>query len=143
MPAAILLIPDERCPECDCASFARIDERKPSGGFGPGPLVRCVHCKREFYQPEAGPLDPVPVAARLRLEAGPAPQCTLLEKVCAAGADALDPAPRLLRALTAMLEETEGTVTVENRGLGLARYQALEAIEAATGKPFMPTRRSA
>jgi FtsZ-binding cell division protein ZapB len=37
-----------RCPECGCHSFARIDERKPDGRFAPGPMIRCVNCKRVF-----------------------------------------------------------------------------------------------
>lgn len=40
-----------RCDECDCTSYARMDERKPNGGFGPGPLVRCVNCKKVHSVP--------------------------------------------------------------------------------------------
>ncbi len=42
-----------RCDECGCASYARMDERKPEGGFGPSPLVRCVNCKKVHNVPAA------------------------------------------------------------------------------------------
>lgn len=50
---------------------------------------------------------------------------------------------RLVKALTAMLEETETLVASglpSTIGLGLARYQALEAFELAAGKPYQPRR---
>lgn len=34
-----------RCDDCGCKSFARVDEPKYDGSFGPGPQVRCVNCK--------------------------------------------------------------------------------------------------
>ncbi len=40
--------PPFRCRECDCRSYAKVDERKPDGSFGPGPLIRCVECKRTY-----------------------------------------------------------------------------------------------
>lgn len=33
------------CPQCDCRTYARVDEKKPDGRFGPGPQIRCVECK--------------------------------------------------------------------------------------------------
>jgi hypothetical protein len=39
---------DFRCPHCDCRSFARPDELKPDGSFGPGLDVLCVGCKYTF-----------------------------------------------------------------------------------------------
>lgn len=42
-----------RCPDCDCRSFARIDEPQQGGGFAPGPMIRCVNCKREYQHPAA------------------------------------------------------------------------------------------
>jgi DNA-directed RNA polymerase subunit RPC12/RpoP len=42
-----------RCPDCGSRTYARVDERKPTGKFGPGPLIRCVDCKREYDLPEA------------------------------------------------------------------------------------------
>ena len=41
------VVGDWRCAECGCHSYARMDERKPDGSFGPGPFVRCVNCKAE------------------------------------------------------------------------------------------------
>ncbi|KQQ29416.1 hypothetical protein ASF53_19485 [Methylobacterium sp. Leaf123] len=37
-----------RCPECDCHSYARVDQKQPGGGYAPGPLIRCVNCKDVF-----------------------------------------------------------------------------------------------
>lgn len=37
-----------RCPVCDCHTLSHVDEQKADGHFAPGPLVRCVNCKREF-----------------------------------------------------------------------------------------------
>lgn len=39
----------DRCPECLCRAFARIDEQKSDGHFGPGPGWRCVECKRDYF----------------------------------------------------------------------------------------------
>ncbi len=36
---------DWQCEFCRCKTFARVDERKSDGTFGPGPQVRCVECK--------------------------------------------------------------------------------------------------
>lgn len=36
---------DWSCEKCRCRSYARVDEQKADGSFGPGPLVRCVSCK--------------------------------------------------------------------------------------------------
>lgn len=44
---------DWRCPDCGCKSYARVDEAKPEGGFGPGPLIRCVNCKRDYKMPSS------------------------------------------------------------------------------------------
>jgi translation elongation factor EF-Tu-like GTPase len=40
-----------RCPACGCQTYARVDERKPDGKFGPGPQIRCVSCKRTYDKP--------------------------------------------------------------------------------------------
>lgn len=49
-----------RCKICDCHSYARVDERKPDGNFGPGPQVRCVNCKDVSELPShAGEDEPV------------------------------------------------------------------------------------
>lgn len=40
-----------RCSECRGSTYARIDERKPDGSFGPGSKVRCVNCKAVFLKP--------------------------------------------------------------------------------------------
>jgi hypothetical protein len=42
---------DWRCPDCGCQTYARVDERKPDGSFGPGPQIRCVSCKRTYDKP--------------------------------------------------------------------------------------------
>ena len=39
---------DWKCPKCKCRTYARVDELKPDGRFGPGPDIRCVNCKRTF-----------------------------------------------------------------------------------------------
>lgn len=41
----------ERCPRCNCRSYARVDEKQPDGSFGPGPEVRCVNCKHVWKLP--------------------------------------------------------------------------------------------
>jgi Lar family restriction alleviation protein len=49
------------CPECRCKTYARVDQRSTDDGhtkFVPGPYVRCVNCKREWYLPE----NPAPAA---------------------------------------------------------------------------------
>lgn len=73
--------------------------------------------------------------------AGQVRAALLIDRALDIAAASVRPAPNpnaLLGALTALLEETEGMVTLERRGLGLARYQALEAYEAATGRKFVP-----
>jgi hypothetical protein len=43
-----------QCSECQCRTYARMDERSTDDGFTtfrPGPYVRCVNCKREHYFP--------------------------------------------------------------------------------------------
>jgi hypothetical protein len=37
---------DWRCDQCGCRSYARVDEQKEDRSFGPGPFIRCVHCKK-------------------------------------------------------------------------------------------------
>jgi hypothetical protein len=44
---------DWRCPECRCTTYARCDEQKSDGTFGPGSIVRCVNCKLEQEWPPA------------------------------------------------------------------------------------------
>lgn len=39
------------CPHCRGRQFARVDEAKPGGGFGPGPMLRCVSCKETLLVP--------------------------------------------------------------------------------------------
>lgn len=41
-----------RCPSCMCSVFARVDERKADGSYGPGPQIRCVDCKGVFSHPD-------------------------------------------------------------------------------------------
>lgn len=45
---------DWRCPECNCHSFAYVDERKPDGSFGPSGNKRCVNCKMVFAPQPSG-----------------------------------------------------------------------------------------
>lgn len=47
-----------RCPECRCHGYARVEERKSDGRFGPGRMIRCVECKRT-YDLAAGTLAPL------------------------------------------------------------------------------------
>jgi hypothetical protein len=39
------------CLTCNGQLYARVDERKADGSFGPGPLVRCVNCKAVYRHP--------------------------------------------------------------------------------------------
>lgn len=43
--------PEDRweCPECRCHQYALCDEQKEGGSFSPGPVKRCVNCKRLDY----------------------------------------------------------------------------------------------
>lgn len=44
-----------QCLTCNGKQYARCDERKPDGSFGPGPHVRCVNCKAVYEHPCRAP----------------------------------------------------------------------------------------
>lgn len=50
-----------QCASCGCRTFARVDERKGNGKFGPSDSVRCVGCKRTCTLPYRRASAPVEV----------------------------------------------------------------------------------
>jgi hypothetical protein len=54
---------DWTCEVCGGKSFARVDEKKSDGNFGPGPDVRCIECKTVSRAPTLPNADELEVVA--------------------------------------------------------------------------------